>query len=729
MRGKVILGGCAWAFGALGIAVPVAAQETARSTAAGDASGEIVVTGSVYRGNVATGGARIDVPIKDLPLSISVVTEALAKDRQVRNVRELAENVAGVRARTQGSGAFSIDFSIRGLQGGNGSVVAVNGFRMENFSAGFDPQAVERVEFLKGPASVLYGASGALSGLVNIVTKTPRRDDFLIADLTGGDPTYARATIDFNVRLSDTLESRTNLAITHERVINAFRAVDEQFAMQSLRWHPGNLNIIVEGSYFHAIGPSRESTSRPMLSDFFALPNKFKTGERWDRNINTGYTGRFDGTWQVTPNLSLRQGVSYQRYRELDYDVANYTADTFQALIAPGLLGRSLRRGDGKVEYVISQTEARWNFAIGPTRHKLLAGFEYGDEKFGGICCSRAPIAPLNLANPSYGAPEPTIPLTDYFNNTIRTKAMYLQDYVEWGQLRLLAGLRRDDTTSTSGYCSLLDAGCPTDPIVANLGSAQKVALSPRVGMAWLPNDRTTLYASWSRSFFPNVSLDRNNRLLPPEYGTQYEVGLRQELATPGRLTLSLAAFQLQRRNISSCDPTIPDCSRSIAIGAQRIRGAEAELAGKPTNWIDMIATLSYLDGKVTESDVANTGIGVGSKLPEAAPWSASLFAKVALVPMGVPEVSLSVGIYYVDRRAGADFFSGPFSISPFSTAVRELPPSTRVDLGAFWDVSRRFRLQANLTNLFDTRVYEPAASSFNIVQTRRFTVGGRVTL
>lgn len=111
------------------------------------AADEIVVTGSIYRGDVASGGARIDVPVKDLPLSISVATEALIKDRQVRNLRELSENVAGVRSRSSGSGAFTIDFTIRGLQGGNGSIVAMNGFRVDNFSAGFDPQASSASNF------------------------------------------------------------------------------------------------------------------------------------------------------------------------------------------------------------------------------------------------------------------------------------------------------------------------------------------------------------------------------------------------------------------------------------------------------------------------------------------------------------------------------------------------------------------------------------------------------
>lgn len=561
------------------------------------------------------------------------------------------------------------------------------------------------------------------------MTKTPQADDFLIADMTMGTPTYARSTIDGNFRLSDTLESRTNLALTEDTQLNAFRGISEQFAMQSFRWHPGDVSIIAEGSYFHAIGPSRESTAYPMLDRFFDLPKRFKVGEAWDRNINTGYMARVDASWQVAPNFTLRQGFSYQRYHEVDHDVASYDTNTFEALIGPNLLARSLRRGDAKTTYKVSQTEARWNLDLGPTKHRLLAGFEYGDQKAGGICCSRAELPPIDLTNPVYGAPEPDVPLTDYFGNTVRTKAIYLQDYIEWGQLRLLAGLRHDDTRSTSGYCSLLDAGCPDDPVVANLGSAHETAFSPRAGLAWQPTRRTTLFLSWSKSFNPNTALDRNNRLLPPERGTQYELGIRQDLLSPGVLTISASVYNLIRNNIGDCDPIIPDCSRSIAIGEQRVRGAELELTGKPIDWIDLVGTYAYIDGKVTKSDFVTSGIPVGSRLPEAAPHSASLFTKVALTPLGLPDVALSAGVYYVDRRPGRDYFSGPFQASPFAATVRELPSSTRVDIGAFWDVSSRFRLQANITNLFDVKVYEPVNAGFNRAQPFRATIGGRVTL
>lgn len=702
------------------IPIPVSAQTASPAD-------EIVVTGSIYRGDIASGGARIDADVKDLPLSISVITDALIEDRQIRNLRDLADNVAGVRSRASGSGAFTIDFTIRGLQGGNGSVAAVNGFRVENFSSGFDPSAVERVEFLKGPASVLYGASGALSGLVNIVTKTPKHDNFLVVEATGGAPAYGRGTVDANYILSDTLDGRTNIAVTRDTVLDAFRSINEQFIDQSLRWHPtSTFSVLAEGNFFHALQPSREATTYPSLVRFLDFRTSFKLGEPWDRNENNGFGGRLDASWQVVPGLTLREGVNYQNYREDDYDSAFYQNDG-DLFLSPTVINRSARRGLGKINYFISQSELRYNFSLGPMTHKLLAGFEYGRENNGGSCCDGAAVGPLDLSNPVYGAPRPVLGLTQFYRNTIETKAYYLQDFITWGQFRLLAGLRYDDTTSTSGFCDLTLPGCPSDPVVANLGVANKSAVSPRLGLAWEPSSRTTLFVSWSRSFNPNVELDRTNHLLPPERGEQYEAGIRQDLLSPGKLTLSASIFQLTRQNIAETDPAFPDGSRSVAVGEQRLKGAEVELSGKPVDWIDLIATYSYLDGRVTDSDVATSGIAVGSRLPEAAPNSASVFAKVALTPLGMPTVALSAGIYFVDRRPTRDFF-GNFFAGPYAAPLAYLPSSTRLDLGAFWDATPKLRLQANLTNAFDTPVYEPVNLGFARSLTRRATIGARAS-
>jgi iron complex outermembrane recepter protein len=198
-------------------------------------------------------------------------------------------------------------------------------------------------------------------------------------------------------------------------------------------------------------------------------------------------------------------------------------------------------------------------------------------------------------------------------------------------------------------------------------------------------------------------------------------------LLAPGKLLLTLAGFELTRRNIADCDPLYLDCSREVDIGEQRIRGAEAELAGKPFDWIDMIATYAYLDGKVTRNDPSINGIAVGSRLPEATPHSASVLAKFALAPLGLRDFALSAGIYYVSSRPGRNYFDGP-SGEDLSRPLLVLPASTRLDLGAFWEVSKTLRLQANLTNVFNVEVYEPANYGFSFIENRRFTLGASAT-
>lgn len=670
----------------------------------------IVVTGTAYRGEVSSGGARIDADVRDLPVSISVVTEELIDDRQIRNLKELADNVAGVRPRQSSTGQFSIDFTVRGFQA-FGLGLALNGYRVEGFSAGFETQNVERVEFLKGPASVLYGASGALTGLVNVVTKTPQSDTFLNLDITGGTPSYGRAGLDANVQLSSTLDFRLNAAITNDEVINAFRDINAQSVAPSLRWRPADgVSIIAEASWFHVKQPTRNSASYPEVGELARLPKRFKLGEPGDYNDNTTSTQRLEVTWEVAPGLTLRQGINRQKIVEDELAIGPDYSGTFAS---PGVVERSVSPGGSDIEYIASQSEIRWNFNAGPLSHKLLVGFEYSKEDFLYDCCDSAAIAPLDLSNPVYGVPIPEVPLTSFGGNLLRTKAAYVQDFIEWGQFRILAGVRYDDTTARSFYCS--DPAC----VGGRYPPSNETAFSPRAGLVWQPSDGTTLFLSWSKSFAPNAFTDSAGVTLPPERGEQYEAGIRQDIISDRRLTLSLSAFDLTRNNIAECDPTDPSCTFFVAVGEQKAKGIEVELTGKPLSWIDLVATYAYVDGKVTESNEAITGIPVGAELQEAAKHSASLFTKIGLTPLGLDDFALSAGIYYTSDRPTRSSFN------PIDPTFTRLPAFTRVDLGAFWNVSQVFRLQANITNLFDKRILEPANIGFNRATPFRATVGG----
>lgn len=680
---------------------------------AADADSEIVVTGSRYRGEVASGGARIDADVRDLPLSITVLPEALIDDRNILNLRQLADNVAGVRSRRSGSGEQAIDFAVRGYQGFAGGI-AVNGFRVDGFSASFDPVSIERVEFLKGPASVLYGASGSVAGLVNLVTKTPQRDAFLVADATLGTDNLARTSIDANAPLSGTLAARLTAAIGIEDNIRTFTPTLTRAVSPSLRWEPtASLSIIAEAHWTKSRQSARDAYSFPDINALYDLPKRFRSSERGEFYENEGWLLRGEVNWSVTPALTLRQGILRQAYDDREIAIG----PAFGSEILPGtrLLTRFASPGAGRTRTTASQSEARFDFRTGRIAHKLLAGFEYFDTRLRFECCDQFEIDPIDIDNPQYGALIPPLRNTEFGGNRVETKAVYAQTFSTWGPLRLLAGLRYDDTTASSFFCS--DPAC----VDGAFPPSRERALSPRLGLVYEPLAGTQLFVSWSRSFVPNPFTDRFGRTLPPERGAQYEAGVRQDLLADRRLTLAAIAFQITRTNVAETDPVDDDFL--VAIGEQRVRGIELELAGRPVDWLDIVATYAHQDGAVTRSNSAVTGILEGSALPEAVPHAASLFARLGLAQLGLDSVSLSGGVYYTSDRPTRT------ALTPVDPATTELPGNTRIDLGAFWDVSDRLRLQANIVNLFDVRVLEPVNRGFNRIDARRFSLTARVAL
>ncbi len=472
---------------------------------------EIIVTGTAYRGEVSSGGARIDADVKDLPISIGIVTEELIDDRQVRNLRELADNVAGVRSRRSGSGAFAIDYTVRGFQGFAGGL-AVNGYRIEGFSTAFDPQSVERVEFLKGPGSVLYGASGALSGLVNLVTKTPQSDDFLNIDITAGTPGYGRAAFDANNQITGTVDVRLTGAVSTEKNLNAFRDTNAQSLNPSIRWSPtDNLSLLAEANYIHSVQPSRDATHYTDAAAFATLSKRFKISEPADRFKDEGLNLRFEANWEIAPGLTLRQGINRQRRSSSEVAIGVGFEGTFTT--GPRIADRTVAPGSDSVKTLASQSEIRWNFDLFDTEHKLLIGYERSRQAGTYQCCDSGQIAPLDLDNPIYGAPLPNVPLVQFGGNDIDFDAGYIQDFIKFGDFRLLLGLRYDAVTATSFYCE--DAPC----VGGRFPPAKETALSPRVGLVWQPHEGTTVYSSFSKSFSPNPYPDRLGELLPPERG------------------------------------------------------------------------------------------------------------------------------------------------------------------------------------------------------------------
>ena len=146
-----------------GLALQVHAQETVELD-------EVKVT-----------AGRVEQELMDVNMSVSVITQEEIRHSKARNIGELLENVAGVRIMNDGSQGMK-RVQIRGEDAFR-TVVMIDGQRISEHKSMsgapmlIDPSMVERIEVIKGPASVLYG-SDAIGGAINIITKKGGKEKF-----------------------------------------------------------------------------------------------------------------------------------------------------------------------------------------------------------------------------------------------------------------------------------------------------------------------------------------------------------------------------------------------------------------------------------------------------------------------------------------------------------------------------------------------------------------------
>lgn len=198
-----------WRLGAafaLGLAVTAGAQTAAPARPTGDAGEKLLildtfqVTTTRDRGYLAgnsVSATRVDTPIKDLPFSISAFTEQFIEDIGAVELVDVAIFAPGV---TSGAKEFTQGNNRYSIRGFDGDIAPQrNGFVGNRY---VDSGNIQRVEVVKGPASLLYGQITP-GGAVNYITKRPAPADFTRVKTQVGTDSFWRVDVDANRRLLD----------------------------------------------------------------------------------------------------------------------------------------------------------------------------------------------------------------------------------------------------------------------------------------------------------------------------------------------------------------------------------------------------------------------------------------------------------------------------------------------------------------------------------------------
>jgi len=627
----------------------------------------------------ATTATRTATALRDVPQSVSVVTAEELQERNARSVNEALETVPGVSL-TMGEGRRD-QVNIRGFSALFDQYL--DGFR-DDSPYYRDLGNVERIEVLRGPASVLYGR-GSGGGLVNRVSKKPDfGSDIGEISVAAGSHGFLRGTFDIGRGDGDDSAWRFNAAAERADSFRDHYSLERRMLAPSAAWRLGNGTLLVQAELLKdRRTPDRGIpgiNGRPAdvdISTYYGDPAR-------DHMDNDAAQARLSWLAPLGERWQLRVAAVGNR---VDGDFYNTYATRPSAdgtMVERGQYNSDTRSRDG-----FGQVELLGDVAGAGIDHTLLFGIEGGHQQ-------RATLQWRGTAgNVSLVDPDPRIGSVPGSLGTDRTFVgnsigVYAQDQVALGEhWKALVGARWDR------YAQDLEDHLGARPL-----SRTDNKLSPRAGLVWQANVHHSVYGAWSRSFQSSgdgFSLATNTADLEPEQSNLKEIGWKGEWREGG-LIAAVAVFEQTRDGLRT--PEFPGSTRLIQVGEQRSRGAEFELGGRIGERLDLRLGYTRLDATIVRSNDSQGGIPLQGNRPS-----------------NVPEDSASLwGTYMLGH--GFDAGLGVFAVGDRFSANDNLvilPGYVRTDALLRWRGGKH-ELALNLRNLGDITYYETAHTTHQIM-------------
>jgi iron complex outermembrane receptor protein len=652
---------------------------------------EIVVRGEQeeegYRVPDASTATRTDTPIRDIPQSIQVIPEQVIEEQQVTQLDEALRNVSGV---TFGGdvGGRGDQFSIRGFED---APVLRDGFRRYGSYQSFPEVAnLERIEVLKGPASILYGEIQP-GGLINLVSKKPLAEPFYEAEVQVGNWGFVRPRFDISGPLTSdgSLLYRLNALYQTGDSFRGFNQEDRRFFISPvLTWRISDrTDLTLSLEYTDDKGPA--DLGLPAFGDEVVDVPRDRIANHPDDTITNKYLNvGYNLNHRFSENWTLRNAFRYSSY-EYNYNVLAYTLGFDEATET---VENFFASQEGRDKNYTLQTNLLGKFATAGIEHTLLFGVDlsHNHERIFTIGDFETPI-PVNIFNPVYGQiPKPeedTLP--DFGGDEIKTNRLgiYVQDQLSlFDNLKLVLGLRYD--TVEQETVNLPGLFTQSGEQTRNYDS-----FTPRLGIVYQPVEELSLYASYSRSFNPNSATTVGGDTLEPEKGEGYEVGVKAELLER-RLSATLAYFDITKQNVAVTDPLFP--LFSIATGEQRSQGVELDVTGQIRPGWNIIAAYAYIDAEVTAD--TNPDI-VGNRLFNVPKHSASLWTTYEIQRGNWQGLGFGIGFNYVGEREGD--LDNSFEVDSYFLTN-----------AAIFYRRNNWRFSLNFKNLFDVNYIKAAENN-----------------
>ena len=636
-----------------------------------------------YQVDSISSGTKTLTLLRDLPQSVTVTTKELIHDQLMLSMGDVMRYTPGIQVH---QGENNRDQVV--IRGNSSSAdFFLNGVR-DDVQYYRDLYNLDRIEALKGPNAMMFGRGGG-GGVVNRVTKEALFRSFREVTLQGGAYGHKRIAGDIDQPLNENVAFRLNGMYENSDSFRDYVGLERYALNPTLTIAPGARTRITLG-YEH-LHDTRVADRG--ITSFQGRPA--------DVDVSTYYGNPGDSHVRAQVDLATatvehQAGRMTLRNRTMFGDYGrfyqNYVAGAVSA--DKSRVALTAYNNDTQRENVFNQTDVIYPVTTGRVKHTLLAGVEVGRQSTDNFRNTGFFNDTATTLSVPYS--EPTVSTRVTFRQSAtdadnhlkaHVAAAYVQDHLELSpEVQLLGGLRFDRFDLTYDNNRNGDTLDRADNLV-----------SPRAGIVYKPMVPLSVYGSYTVSYLPSSgdqfsALTTVTEQVKPEKFDNYEVGVKWE--PHPSLALTSALYRLDRMNTRSTDPNDP--TRIVQTGSQRTDGLEVGITGRVTSAWRIVGGYAYQNAYVTS---ATTVAKAGAQAAQAPRHTLSLWSHYQILP----RLGAAMGVLF-----RSDMFA---TIDNTVT----LPGYTRVDVAAFYALTRDVRLQANLENAFDKKYWINADSNTNI--------------
>ncbi|MCP1273602.1 TonB-dependent siderophore receptor [Gluconobacter albidus] len=664
--------------------------------AAAEENIQVLGTNHTYTAPAVEVWGKSPVALKDVPQSISVITQQRMEDSNMLTMADAMRQINGIRV-FPGSTANSNYYS-RGYQLTTSIDGTPNAAGTLN-NAAFDLSMYDRIEVLRGSSGLLQGGGGA-GGVVNQVTKKPGMDFAAGGSASVGSFDNYRVDTDITIPLnrSKTVRFRTADLYQDNHFFYKYSHSRKWQAYGALEW-----DVTPTTTFMVSHAAQQQDITAPYYGLPLTTANTLWSGNR-DANPSQSWGYSNYMTQQTIASITQKlwgdwTATARATFYDQDYNI--FYNEPWNK-ISP-TTGKLEYRDQGIAKYQGSNTSrsadvyAQGSFKLLNRTHHALFGFNYNSyeqiTQYANVNCNNI-YNNISLENTN-AVPQPPASCFDYKQNA---DGYGTDDYAyQWGfygQLRLevIRHLSLILGGRVSRYYEKLQKISPAPKGEWVNQADLRGQLTPYLGTVYQITPNISWYASYASIFTPAVGRQTyGGGGLAPQEGNQVETGFKAEYFR-GRLNISSALFRMESINQPVQDPY--HSQFYVTTGPIRRQGWEAQVDGQILPGLDVSIGYTYLDTKVSNSKVSDFG-GVFSPHHMFKSWVhynvQDGFLKGLNVGAGIDANSNLRGSYATTIQGG------------YMT----------LDAMAGYRFNRHLRLQLNATNLTNRYYYERASGQW----------------